>query len=543
MAFNLTAHSPTYDTTNEKFGIAALNGGYGVSPTGPAGMGPFFTWECWAKRSAIPGTIQVVVGSSVAGYIGINTSGQAQFNGSTGNITFASTTSICDGNWHHLRMCGNNSGFVGYVDGISVGSSTTVQAYAVTAAYGIGAFDNGSFPCTSMDIDEVAFFNYPVVKSNFTVPVAAYTGNEAGLIALYHLDSTLNDSSQGLVSVLPNNSVIQYSPYNWNVTSSAAQTINSGAYFRTLLNGTGCVLNFNVTNNSTPTSEIYYRIDGYETQAPWTNVPVAATVTITYPTNTSAFPYHLVEVLVKSTSETINRWNTPSNTAVILSSITLTGATNAPVAPVALTKNIIHYGTSISEGVRTVNQTATNDTDRNDALMSWAYNLGRNLGAEIGLIGFGASGLTVTGSGNVPALTTSYNLMYQGQARTFSPVPSLIILEEGTNDGAATAGAVTTALTTVLNGLLTACPGTPIAVMRPYNGTKAAELIAGIAACTTPSLVTYVDTTNYLNPSLGIDSLNLHPSGPNGLSELSSQVANAVRPLLNPRRFNITVTS
>ena len=543
MAFNLTANSPTYDTAGEKFGTAALNGGYGVSAAGALGAGPAFTWECWAKRSAVPGTVQVLTGSLGAGYVGINTSGQAQFNGLTGNATIAGSVSICDGAWHHLAMVGTPTGFTGYVDGINIGSSAVVQSYAATAAVGIGAFDNGGFPCTLCDIDEVAFFNYAKYAANFTPAVAAYTGNEQGLIALYHLDSTLNDSSQGLVTMLPNNGAIQYSPYNWNVTSAAATSINAGAYFRTLISGTGCVLNFNVTNNSLPTTEIYYRVDGYETQAPWIEAALAATITVTFPTNTSALPFHLVEVMIKSTSETINRWNSPSNTAAVLTSITLTGAANAPIAPIPLTKNILHFGTSISEGVRTVNQTAANDTDRNDALMSWAFSLGKNLGAEIGLIGFGGSGLTVTGSGNVPALTTSYNLMYAGQSRTFSPVPSLIVLEEGTNDGSSSAASVTTALTTVLNGLLAACPGTPIAVMRPYNGTQAAALVAGIAACSNPALVTYVDTTGYLNPSLGIDSTGFHPSGPNGLTQLAPQVANALRPLLNPRRFNISVTS
>ena len=544
MAFNLTSGGTgaTFDTASPKFGTGDLNGGIGISGAGALGSGPTFTWECWAKRSAIPGTIQALIGSSSAGWIGINTSGFAAFNGATGNVTLAGTVSICDGNYHHFAMVSTSSGFTGYVDGVSIGSSATAQPYASSAAVGVGGFNNGAFPCTSCEIDEVAFWNFAKWTANFTPPTAAYLGTESGLIALYHLDSTLNDSNTGTVSIAPNNAGIVYSPYDWAVTSGAAQTIDAGASFRTLFSGNSVVLNFNVANNSTPLSEIYYRIDGYETQAPWTRATVAASITPTMPTDTSAFPYHYLEVVVKSTSQTINRWNAPSNTAVVFAGLTL-GSGAVVVAPQTLTKKILIYGDSITESVRTVNQTAANDPDQNDVMMGWAFSLGKLLGAEVSVVGFGSSGLTVIGSGNVPVLATSYNLLYAGQARSFTPAPSLIVLNEGTNDSGASGATFTAAYLLVLNGLLAACPGTPIAAMRPFNGTQATAIQAAIASCNSPSLVTYVDTTGYFNQSLGDDSTGFHPSGPNDLAMIAPQVANALRPLLNPRRFNISVTS
>jgi hypothetical protein len=50
-----------------------------------------------------------------------------------------------------------------------------------------------------------------------------------------------------------------------------------------------------------------------------------------------------------------------------------------------------------------------NDTDHNDASVCWSYHQGPLLGAETGVIGFGATGLSRGGSGNVPVLGVSYN--------------------------------------------------------------------------------------------------------------------------------------
>ena len=329
----------------------------------------------------------------------------------------------------------------------------------------------------------------------------------------------------------PNDPSLVYSPGNWNVTASAATTINAGAYFRTLTSSTSLTLNFNVANNSAPVSQIEYRVDGYDKQAPWTTAAVASTIPITLPSDLSAAPYHLLEVRVKSTSETINRWTAPSNTAVVFTGISLSSGASG-VAPGAATKSILVCGDSITEGVRTINSNATNDTDRNSAAMGWAYKLGELLGAEVGVIGFGATGLARGGSGNVPAFPTSIQSYYAGASRSFSTPVDLVVINQGTNDG--DAAATTSGLTSALNFLLSKMPNTPIAVMRPFNGSMASALQSGISACSNPTMVKYIDTTGFLNSSYGIDSLNLHPLGPNDLAIVAPQVAAALKPILYP---------
>lgn len=77
-----------------------------------------------------------------------------------------------------------------------------------------------------------------------------------------------------------------------------------------------------------------------------------------------------------------------------------------------------------------------NDTDRNDALQVYSWLLSQELPAEVGVVGFGATGINTSGSGNVPLLAKSYGYLWAGRARSFSdPEPDLIIYNEGTNDG------------------------------------------------------------------------------------------------------------
>ena len=637
MAFNGTPTSATYGAG--KFGSGSLSGGRIALPAGavaPAASSTF-TYECWVNMPAVPSALSIaygLAGGTVSiGYMGIDTSGRAIINAAAGNSSFTSTGSICDGNWHHLALVANGAGCVAYVDGVSIGTSATVQNTSAGSTAVIGSLQSqGNFPFTNGLVDEVANWTTARYTGTFTPSSSAYTGTETGLVSLYHLDSTPNDSagsapvtataytltgpSSGTVSVAsgnftvaasgtlssavvvtpsdggnggtfspttvtlaagtnsagtftytpastgaksisttnngsltnpsavtytsnaaaaasnivaPNDGLTLYSPGNWNVTSTAATTINPGAYFSRFTSSPSVTLNFDVSNNTAPVSQIEYRIDGRD---PWIMAPVASTVVCTMPSDTTADAYHLVEVRVKSTSETINRWNAPSNTAVKFTGFTFASGATSVLPAAAPGGKILVFGDSITEGVRTINSTASNDTDRNSAAMGWAYKLRDLLGVEVGVIGFGATGLNSGGSGSVPSFPSSWSMMYAGQARTPDTSMALIVWNEGTNDGS---NNTVSAVTTVLNGMLAAYPTTPIAILRPFNGTaQAANLQAGIAACSAPSRVTYVDTAGFLTNAYGVDGINLHPTGPNNLALIAPKIAAALKPLLYP---------
>jgi lysophospholipase L1-like esterase len=327
-----------------------------------------------------------------------------------------------------------------------------------------------------------------------------------------------NALSNGTANVL-------FSPYNWDIQASSAKTINAGAYFKAIFGGTTCTLNFDMTGIASPLPQISYRVDRF---GAWISVPIAATVVITIPSDTADYANkggHLLEVLVKSMTETQARWSTQA-TAVKLTGIVL-DAGKTLGAPPALPLKAIFYGDSITEGVRTVNMTATNDTDRNDAGQGWSLEVGRILGAEVGNVGFGATGFNVSGSGSVPALPSSYNYLYSGVARSLASQPDFIVLMEGTNDGSD----VTSAATTVLNGLLAATTTSKIIVLRPFNGTAhASQLQAAIAACSAPSRVTYVDTAGWFTTANSSDSL--HPYGIENITHIAPLAAAAIKSAL-----------
>lgn len=323
---------------------------------------------------------------------------------------------------------------------------------------------------------------------------------------------------------------VRFSPYNWDIQASTAKTINAGAYFKAIFGGTSCTLNFDMTGIASPLPQISYRVDRF---GPWISVPIAASVAITIPADTVDYankPGHLLEVLVKSMTETQARWSTQS-TAVKLTGVILdTGKILS--APPALPLKAIFYGDSITEGVRTVNMTGASDTDRNDAGQGWSLEVGRLLGAEVGNVGFGATGFNNGGSGGVPALPNSYNLLYAGVARSFASSPDFIVLMQGTNDG----GDVTANATAVLNGLLSATAA-KIILLRPFDGiapgngtAHATQLQAARAACSAPARVTYVDTSGWFTTSNASDSL--HPYGVENITHIAPLAAAAIKSAL-----------
>jgi hypothetical protein len=404
---------------------------------------------------------------------------------------------------------------------VLAGQAMTLSGtYSGTAPTGLNiAFDGGAYgPASGPAIGGGTWSVTTTAPALGSHTVSVQEANATGV--------TATSGSFG-AALAPNNAAIVYSPYTWNVQSASATTANAGAALRTLFTGSTCILNFNVAAMASPASQIWWRIDN----GPWTQATLAATIACTVPAITagnSDVPYHRLEVVVKSMTELQNRWNAGTSTRVVFTGLTLASGANV-AAPLSAPLNLLIYGDSITEGVRALGEFATYDTDRNDAMMGWAYHLGSLLGAEVGVVGFGAQGLAGAGSGNVPVLGTSWNLLYAGTSRSFTPLPDLIVINIGTNDGATNTVAAMTAL---LNNLITTCPGKPIAVLRPFNGSQAANLQAAIAACSTPGQCIYINTTGMFSATYGTDSINLHPAGPNNVTRIAPQLATSLRPLV-----------
>lgn len=421
------------------------------------------------------------------------------------------------------------SGAVGSPVTVTVGTDvalTSVQSETVSLSSNVaGTFSPTSVSLSSTTATATATFTPSAAGTATITGAASGTPTLSNGTATYTVNASNNVLTSGTANVL-------FSPYNWNVTASTAKTINAGAYFKARFTGTTCALQFDMSSAAAPYSEIAYRIDGY---GAWTVAPIAANVLLTLPSDTADYASkggHLLEVVVKSTSETISRWST-QQTAVSLTGIILdAGATISK--PPALPLNAIFYGDSITEGVRTVNATATNDTDRNDAAQGWAFQVARILGAEAGIVGFGATGFVQSGSGGVPVFGSTYNQLWSGQARSFTPAPDFIVINEGTNDGS---NDTTSAATTVFNALLALNTTTQIFVLRPFNGNQATNLQNVVNSINNPRLK-YIDTTGFFTSGNSADAL--HPYGVENIAHIAPSVANAIRPYVHPVRGSRT---
>lgn len=529
MSNNLTMTSATYDTSTQKYGSAALSGGWGLAAVPVIPSSGSFMVQGWGRTNDTSATT-VMIGVMNSFWIGkIGTAPVAKYGSGGTEVPLSNGANISDGAWHHYRLEVSSTGGKFYLDGTLIDSSSTSATSAAVQYTGhpleVAIFATDVIPPVSNpfkwvgSIDDVAVFN-AVNGSSFTP--AQVSVSAPGLISRYALDSNGDDTAVFLIA--PNNSAIVYSPYNWLVTSGSAKSINPGAYFRVMYSGSLCIINFDTTNNSTPLSQVWVRVD----LGSWNSHSIFSTLNVGGAAN-SNWGFHLVEVMVKSTTETQNRWSSPSNTAIVFTGLTLDiGAT--VMAPESASKNAIFIGDSITEGVRTVDDVSTDDTDRNDAMISWVDKVAQLLVMEYGNIGFGGQGFTSTASGNVPQVQSAYNLLWASQARTFSPQPDLVVINEGTNDGSSD---ITSNATALLNGILSACTSAKIIVLRPFNGTvQSAHWIAAIAACSNPGRVHFIDTAGFFNTTNSADGL--HPYGFENVTHIAYELFAAINPLLSP---------
>jgi hypothetical protein len=150
-----------------------------------------FTVECWVRRAdqedkiALSGEDRWWIGCDGANtWFRITTAG--------GNKVHLARNAapVPAGVWHHMALVCHPGGARAYLDGVEVGSTTDLPAQ--TAGRNPAALIGGIGPLPQFnwdgEIDEVAVFDTERYTANFTPPTAPYTGNEPGLVQLWHFD-------------------------------------------------------------------------------------------------------------------------------------------------------------------------------------------------------------------------------------------------------------------------------------------------------------------------------------------------------------------
>lgn len=531
-------YAGTYDATGTSvtygpglFG-QATTGGYLATPTSLAealSSASGLTIEARFKISGNPSSTQVIVGSKNLGWIGITTNGNVIFlnNGTdNGQYSVATANTVTDGQWHTATMVIGTGAMVGYLDGVSAGvASTNIKTVPTGVQFGLRGFEDGGSNFTGT-LDEVSFWNLVRSWQNWTPEDAPFQGIEPGLLALYHLNNDATDSVTSSVKASLTDGTVYFSPYNWASPSDTVKdSINAGAYFKTTFSGANCALAFNTYGEAEPLTQVSVSVDGMDAKI----YPVRGSIPCT-PSSLVATTVHSLRVSLKATSETLTRWATTPATRAELTGISI-GTSQSFYAPKVYPRTLLFYGDSITEGVRTLGETQTYDTDRNDNAVEWSAQVAQRLNAEYGMVGFGGTGLINPGSGGVPILSQSWNVIYPGVPRSFATCPDAMIENEGTNDRSGNAATFQTNETAFLSAFTAMCPATKSIVMRPFGGGQWDALQASVAAVGGRN-VSLLDTTGFLDPAMGVDSLGLHPTANNAVNFLAPQVASAVRKIL-----------
>ncbi|OCX66425.1 hypothetical protein BFP70_05235 [Thioclava sp. SK-1] len=535
---DLTLTNPTFDTNAPKFGSGALNGGYGATPTVLITQASDFTIEVWVKAASAPGAFGVIGGQGNALYFRHETNGNAGlYIGNTPNATVDLGVSISDGLWHHLEAHVDFSTDTvrAYVDGVEVYNTTFTTNHVAnmtfdrpftlrTVALSSGA---GSYQFNGA-VDGAAVWDGLRHTAGFTPSSAAYAGDEAGLIALWQLDSDGVDTAGATaeaepdyVEITPDDAGLVYSPYTWDIGATQAKSITPGAYIRANFTGDACTLTFDPSGPYAP-NRIKYRIDG---QA-WVYAVLDTEIICEMPEFTALAPSHTLELVFSAIRVTDGRWAT-QQPALKFTGLRLPVGASLGTAR-QHDRRVLFLGDSITEGIRT--RGGTDAGSAHDAQLSWSWQLGAMIGAEFGNVGYGSLGINALGTGNVPVIGTSWNQMWDGLARDFTTPPDLVVVMIGANDG----GNDTTAgWTTFLDDMLAQLPGAMICVIKPFSGSRSAQsgfIQSAIAASAAPERVIYLDG-DYFALSHSVDSL--HPYGWENIANIAPALADAILPVLN----------
>ena len=296
----------------------------------------------------------------------------------------------------------------------------------------------------------------------------------------------------------------------WNIQNGGARatTVNSGSYLVAQFTGTGLTAKFDVSVNvSSDLPTVGWSIDGATT---WKVAEVAGTLALA---SGLAPGMHTITLIARGLDENRNRWAAPLASSITFLGFDVTGGALEPTPRPAQPKLEI-LGDSITEGVIVQGSAYMGHSGqcwKNDAIYSYPTLTGRTLNADYRQVGFGYQGLLKGGDGGVPAANDSFNWIYANAPRD-SWQADMVVINQGTNDGAQPAGTFKTAYSTFLKTIRTAYPNAKIVALRPFNGSQAAQIQGAVSDAKGggDARVYYVDTTGWL--ATGDFADGLHPN-------------------------------
>lgn len=294
----------------------------------------------------------------------------------------------------------------------------------------------------------------------------------------------------------------------WNRAADHAITVNTGSHVVAQFSGTGVNAHFDTSANQAPNPTLAWRID----QGDWQEGELAADVTLATGLSSGT---HEVLLMVRGFNEYQSRWTPPLISSVSFLGFDVTGGAVQPsLRPVR--PKIEFLGDSITEGlyIWSTHNEQTTIPWRADARRSWPSATAQTLGAEWRQVGFGGQGLLKTGSSGVPPANDTFNWIYKGVPRDDWQA-DVVVINQGTNDGAASATDFRAAYTAFIGTVRAAYPTAKILALRPFNGAHAVEIQREVSALHTAgdARIFFVDTTGWLGTGDFTDGIHPNDQG------------------------------
>jgi lysophospholipase L1-like esterase len=301
-----------------------------------------------------------------------------------------------------------------------------------------------------------------------------------------------------------------------------AITVNGGSYVIARFDARSIGARFNLARNKPPLPTIAWRIDD---EVQWREAEIAAAMELEKDLTPGA---HTIQLVVRGIDEHQPRWAEPLTASVTFLGFDLPDDGKLLEPPGEPNLRIEFLGDSITEGVLVHTKHPGRETWPwlTDGLRAYPAQTALRLGAAWRQVGFGAVGVTKSGSGGVPPAPESFDWFYEGCPRD-DWQPTVVVINHGTNDRAASAEKFRPAYATYLAKIRKAYPAAKILALRPFAGTHGDDIKAEVAArnAAGDANVSFVDTTGWLDRTDFTDGV--HPNGGAG-AKVAEKLAKAI---------------
>lgn len=325
------------------------------------------------------------------------------------------------------------------------------------------------------------------------------------------------------------------SAYNWYTSGSTYMlSINPGAYLTPGFTGTSLSVGVDVSvlmsNGLPPTyyPVVKYSVDG----GAYTSTRlVSGQTSITVATGLTDTTHTFFIVFTGSDAGGNDQWWNGNN-ALRITNFTVDTGRVTVLNSQTYAGTYWALGDSITAGVGALNNPVFSLAE--DPTLGYQALIAAYFGRPYGNVAFSGQGWTGTSSG-VPPFPSTYNLILSGVSRTFTPVPSLITVNEGSNSAPSSSADVVTML-----GNLRACgdANTVIFLIIPFNQSAVTVLTNGYNTyhASNPTEKTYLLDLGSAGAS--VVTANSYDGGSHPNATGYAILAGMLEPLMQPYLLN-----